>query len=200
MPAPEATDGWKTFRPVRIAQNVPMASTTDPNPPVHRIPSGQFILTAAYDGVRSGVLTRWVQPCAVNPPLVMVAVSQGLAILPIIRDSRAFALCQIRADDRLLQRSFHKPPDRGDDPFITLPARILERRTGSPIIDRALSYLDCEVVRTVDLDADHRLYVGRIVESGLLNEGAPPAIDIGTNGVFWGSNSMEPPRDETPRD
>lgn len=166
---------------------------SSPTSLVHRIPSGQFILTAAYDGMRSGVLTRWVQPCAVEPPMVMVAVGQGLSILPIIRDSRAFALCQIRADDRMLRRNFGRPPDRGVDPFITLPSTIGTRRTGSPIIERAISYLDCEVERTVDLDADHRLYVGRIVMSGLLDEKAPPAIDIGSNGVCRGSNDIPDP-------
>jgi flavin reductase (DIM6/NTAB) family NADH-FMN oxidoreductase RutF len=149
---------------------------------LRQIPCGLFVLTAAHDGVRSGVLTRWVQPCSVEPRLIMVAVAGGSPVEPLIRDSRTFALCQISAGDRLLHRRFLTPPDRGEDPFVTLPTHCAP--SGSPIIDRALAYLDCEVVRHVDLDADHRLYVGQVHHGAVLKHDACPAVEIGGNGLI----------------
>ena len=136
-----------------------------------QIPSGLFLLTSGYDGNRSGVLVNWVQQCAVNPPMVIVAMAKGLPVEPLIRDSRAFALCQIAEDDRLLLRKFAHPPNASDDPFETLP--MTEAPSGSPIVKRAVAYLDCELVRHIDLETDHALYVGQVHQGGVLNEGRP---------------------------
>ncbi len=146
-----------------------------------QIPSGLFILTCAYDGARTGILARWAQPCSIDPPLVMVAIPEGLPVVPLIRDSRAFALCQISDGDLLLKRHFAKPPERGDDPFVTLPSH--QAPSGSPIIQRALSYIDCRVVRHVDLDTDHRLYVGQVLHGEIIDSKSQPAIELGGNCV-----------------
>ncbi len=148
---------------------------------LRQIPCGLFVMTAAHDGARYGMLARWVQPCSNVPPLVMAAISTGLPIESLIRDSRSFALCQISDEDRLLRRRFAGPPDRDDDPFVIIPHR--EEVTGSPILDRALTFLDCTLLRHVDLDADHRLYVGRIVAGNINLPSAHPAIEVGGNGM-----------------
>ncbi len=113
----------------------------------------------------------------------MVAIAAGLPVEPLIRDSRAFGLCQIDSEDRLLRKMFATPPERGEDPFVLLASHAAP--SGSPVIDRALSYLDCRVVRHVDLGTDHRLYVGEICAGELMNKSARPAIEVGGNGHFW---------------
>lgn len=160
------------------------------------IPHGAFILTAAHDGRRHGTLVRWLQPCSAEPPMVMFAVPKGQVVEPLIRDSRHFALCQIRAGDRLLLRKFE--PDRGEDraagterngsrsgsiehiedPFVCLPMRTSP--AGSPVIERALCYLDCEVARQIETDGDHRIYVGLITFAEILQP-EPPAVFFGVN-------------------
>lgn len=142
------------------------------------IPTGLFVMTAANDGVRCGILTRWVQPCSRKPPLVMVAIATGLPIEPIIRDARAFALCQLPSSDRLLRRRFAEPPDRADDPFITIPH--FDAASGAPVPRRSLLYYDCQLVRHVDLEADHRLYVGKITHADMVQDDADasPAIEL----------------------
>ena len=160
---------------------MPQANGQDIARALEQIPCGLFVLTSSHDGLRSGALTRWVQPCSVDPALVMVAVEKGLAVEPLIRDSRHFALCQISAGDRLLLRAFERTPERGDDPFVTLPAQA--GPGGSPIIERALSYMECEVMRHLDLDVGYRLYVGQIIAASVLKESGKPAVCIGTNGT-----------------
>ena len=144
-----------------------------------QIPGGLFVLIAAYDGARSGVLVEWVQQCATNPPLIVAAVGAGLPVVPLIQDSHGFVLCQISEDDRFLARKFQSAPAHGEDPFMTLP--IVTAPSGTPILRRALSYLDCEVVRHIDLESDHGLYVAHAVHGGMLN-GGTPAIVVRNNG------------------
>ena len=143
---------------------------------IGQIPSGLFILTAAYNGSRSGVLVAWVQQCATEPPLVMAAVSTAMPVVPLIRDSRSFALCQVSAEDRLLARRFEHTAMDLDDPFLSLPVTVSPN--GAPILKNALSWLDCEVIRHMDLESDYGLYVGRVRHGGMLN-GGKPAIRAG---------------------
>ena len=147
---------------------------------IEQIPSGLFILTAAYNGSRSGVLVSWVQQCAAQPPLVMAAVSTALPVVPLIRDSHRFALCQISEEDRLLARRFQRAPMPGDDPFLSLP--VTPSPGGAPILERALSWIECEVVRHIDVESDCGLYVGRVRHGGMLSGGSP-AIRFGPNGI-----------------
>jgi 3-hydroxy-9,10-secoandrosta-1,3,5(10)-triene-9,17-dione monooxygenase reductase component len=138
---------------------------------IGQIPSGLFILTAAYNGSRSGVLVAWVQQCATRPPLVMAAVSTTMPVVPLIRDSRSFVLCQVAADDRFLAHKFNGTTIDHEDPFLSLPVTVSPN--GAPILQSALSWLDCEVIRHIDLESDYGLYVGRVRHGGMLNSGKP---------------------------
>ena len=134
---------------------------------IEQIPSGLFVLTSAYNGARSGALVQWVQRCAANPPLVMAAVATGLAVVPLIRDSHRFALCQVGEDDRFLARKFSTAPLYGEDPFVSVPTT--SSPGGAPIVHRAISWIECEVVRHIDLESDYGLYVGVVRHGGMLN-------------------------------
>lgn len=138
---------------------------------LRQIPSGLFVLTAAYDGTRSGVRVDWVQQCATSPPLVMAAVATCLPVVPLIRDSHVFGLCQIADGDRFLSRKFSSPPLPSEDPFETVPTK--KSPGGAPILCRALSWMECEVVRHIDLESDCGLYVGLVRAGGMLNGGVP---------------------------
>ena len=130
---------------------------------LNALPSGTFLLTAAFDGKRAGMIVSWAQPCADEPALVVVAARKGHAIEPLIRDSRSFGLCSISPDDKLLMHKFssHLPPDEEGDAFASIPVEQLV--TGSPIVQRAKSALDCQVVRHFDLEADHELFIGQVM-------------------------------------
>ena len=112
--------------------------------------------------------------------MIPIALPKGLPVEPLIRDSRAFALCQIGADDILLRRKFAIIPDRNDDPFVTIST--FNAPSGSPIVERAMSYLDCELVSHIEFDSEYRLYVGLVKHAALLNR-STPAIYYGPTGL-----------------
>jgi len=140
-----------------------MAGTTDIVHALKMLPGSMFLMTSAFETRRGGVIVHWVQPCAEEPCLICVAARKGHPIDPLIRDSHAFAVCLVDPTDRLLLRKFcakRTPDDRGD-PFLSFEVDRLV--TGSPILKRAAMAIDCEVVRHVDLEADHELFVGEVV-------------------------------------
>ncbi len=127
------------------------------------LPSGVFLLTAAYENSRSGQIVSWVQRCADEPLLICIAARKGHSVEPLIRDSHAFAVCLLRPDDRFIIKKFmgEQPPDEGGDPFDALEVDRLI--TGSPVLRKCRGALDCMVVRHFDLEADHEIYIGQVV-------------------------------------
>jgi len=138
-----------------------------------RVPGGLFLISSAFDDRRSGARLLSVQPCARDPLLIAVSLRKGHEVEPLIRDSRAFAVSTLDPSDRLMCRKFPEPPstealqeaeeeiDEYEDPFAGVPVATLE--TGSPLLLKAPIGLDCRVVRHFDLEADHEMYVGRVV-------------------------------------
>ena len=124
--------------------------------------SGSFLLTACYEHKRAGQIVQSAQPCADEPMLVCIAARKGHPIEPLIRDAHCFAICLFEPDDKLLLRTFGSLPAPGrGDPFDALELDRLA--TGAPIPKRCKAALDCQVVRHLDLEADHELYIGQVL-------------------------------------
>ena len=140
-------------------------------PVLDRIPNGAFILTSGHADLRAGVSVKWVQQCATNPPMVMVAVPKGHVLSPLIRDSRSFAVCQLDPADRSTARAFELQTP-GIDPFIG--ATVDRTPSGCPVPARALGYIDCELARHVDLDGDCEIYVGTVHHASTLLDPREP--------------------------
>jgi len=163
--------------PVRILD--PLSSSPDDGDPtardvrrqaLERIPSGEFLLTASFGDYRGATLARWIQQVSSTPPMVMVAIEKGQPLSPIIRDARFFGLCEPRPEDRLLRKTFASERPDGD-PFLALPLRVTGH--GVPIPTRVASWLECELVRHLDIEGNCELYVGLVHSAGVHETPAP---------------------------
>lgn len=141
------------------------------------VPSTHYVMTAAYENRRAGILVSKVMRCGSQPSLISVAVPAGQRLATLIRDSHAFGLCMVDRGSRLLTRKFAEddggvhasPLPAVGDPFDTLEVRTLV--TGSPLLARSIMALDCEVVRHLDLEGDHEIYVGMVLSAFVSNGG-----------------------------
>lgn len=139
-------------------------------------PSGLYAMTSAFGGERSAVLVSWAQQCGYEPPMLAVASPKGRPIAPLIRDSRAFGLCVVRPDDCFLMRTLSR---EDQDPYEALdPIRCETLTTGAPLITRAIAALECEVVRHIDLEGDHEMYIGQIVGGRVYDESSCAAAHL----------------------
>ncbi len=139
-----------------------MAGSTHPLDGFALLRSGLYLMTAAHEDVRAGVIVRSVQPCSDEPPLLCVAVRTGHPIEPIIRDARCFAICRLDEADKLALRKFASAaPLDEEDQFDAIPVERL--LTGAPVLRRSPLVFDCEVVRHFDLEAESELYVGQVI-------------------------------------
>lgn len=144
-----------------------------------RLPQPTYLMSAQFDGKRAGLFVRSLQVVADEPLLLGVAVRKGHPIDPIIRDAHAFAVGVVDPADRLLSRKFgadavvpalEESPDTTvfPDPFDCLPLETLV--TGAPVVRRCPVVFDCVVVRHLDLEADHEIFVGQVYAGRIYSE------------------------------
>lgn len=147
------------------------------------IPSGLFILTAAHEERRDGMLVSWVQQMCFDPPMVSMSLGKGRPIMPLISESRKFGLCQVGESDKRLLRKFGGSNDSEADPFLGVE---LTQVPGNnvPLIASAMSYLLCDLACHLDVEGDHDLFVGQITR-GKLNRKADPKIHIRKSGMRY---------------
>ncbi|MBI1371300.1 MAG: hypothetical protein GC159_00865 [Phycisphaera sp.] len=134
-----------------------------------RIPQGLFVMTASYEGRMCGIMVSFVQQVSFEPPYVLVSLRKGMQIVPLIHESHAFGLSQIDPHDRLIVKKFSH--DQVTDGDLLQAIDLKQRVTGAPVLMRAQTYMDCQLIRHIDIDGDHDLYVGQIREAGIVGEG-----------------------------
>ena len=146
------------------------------------IPQSIYVMTAEHEQRQRGVMVSWVQQAGFDPPMVLVALRKGNDIVPLIHDSRCFALSQIVEDDRLAWKKFSHRPADDDNP---LDAFEIERRvTGAPILKRAAAFMDCTLIRHLDIDGDHDLYVG-LIRDGQVYDAESITIRLRNDGFAY---------------
>jgi flavin reductase (DIM6/NTAB) family NADH-FMN oxidoreductase RutF len=130
-----------------------------------RMPSGLYIVGSRAGERRNGMTLNWASQLGFDPKLLGIAVEKEAFTHELIAESGVFSLNLVDREDRAIVRRFTKPVD------VDLGARTLngfpfhDGRTGAPILDQAVAYLDCEVRQRVDTGG-HTLFVGEIVDAG----------------------------------
>lgn len=145
------------------------------------LPTAMFVLTGQYEGKRAGVVVRWVSQVSSDPVMLSVSLRRGHWVSPLVRDSHFFGLSMITEADRLIIRKFaDSPANKVSDAFDCLPTdRLL---APVPIISKAGLAFDCEVVRHLDLEADHEVFIGRVISARMSPELAAKAAELSFQG------------------
>ena len=150
-------------------------STMEPVLPVlqaiGQIPSGVFIVTVgkAGDAEASGTLVSLVQQVAIEPLYLGLAVRRGRALAAALTPGRKFVLNICHAGDKHLLRHFAKESRNGAGAFAGVAARQLD--SGLTVLTEACAYIECEIVRKLEMGADHDLFIARAHDGALLGDG-----------------------------
>lgn len=139
------------------------------------IPYGLYVLTAKTRGGRVAAATvNWVTQVSFEPPLVVVGVKADSNAHAVIKEAGAFALNVLGKDQPKVAFAFFKPVEPVGD---TIGGETFRPgRTESPILESCPGYLECELVETVER-GDHSVFVGKVVDAGLVRTPAGRADD-----------------------
>jgi 3-hydroxy-9,10-secoandrosta-1,3,5(10)-triene-9,17-dione monooxygenase reductase component len=143
-----------------------------PDPATYRTVLGHFatgvVIVSAIDGDEPvGMACNSFTSVSLEPPLVLFCAAKSSTTWPRIQAAGKWAANILDDDGEEICRLFAQ---KGADRFAHIA--YTPGRTGSPILDDALAFVDCETL--VEHDAgDHVIVVGRVVELGYQHEGKP---------------------------
>ncbi len=130
------------------------------------MPSGLYVIGSRHEDRRNGMTANWVQQVSFDPKLVAVSVERHALTHELVASGGVFTVNLVDREDRAIVRKFTKPVDvdlaactLNGFPFHDAP------RTGAPVLDQAVAFVDCEVRQQVDCGTS-TLFVGEVVDAG----------------------------------
>jgi flavin reductase (DIM6/NTAB) family NADH-FMN oxidoreductase RutF len=123
-------------------------------------------VVTAYDGQRPhGTTVSAFCSLSLTPPMVLVALDHGSALLQVVQNSRRFGLNVLSHDQHAIAGKFAV---KGDDKFHDVDWL---DRSGAPHISGSSCWFACEVAEFVE-GGDHTVVLGLVVETD--HEDLPP--------------------------
>jgi flavin reductase (DIM6/NTAB) family NADH-FMN oxidoreductase RutF len=135
-----------------------------------KLPLGVSVATLGRGGVENGLTISWMTPVSFEPLHILIAVDKRHYSVDFLKSTKNFVLNILKSDQMKVAAHFASRSMAGDDKLAKMKTR--ESQTGAAILTEALSYFDCEVVKSIEV-GDHILYVGKVVDAAVLNKGQP---------------------------
>jgi flavin reductase (DIM6/NTAB) family NADH-FMN oxidoreductase RutF len=138
------------------------------------LPYGLYVIGSRAGDRRNGMTLNWATQVSFDPKLVAISVENGSVTHQLITEGGAFSLNVIDREDRAIVRKFTKPVDVDAEAHTLNGFPFHDGVSGSPVLDQAVAYVDCEVRETLPVGG-HTLFVGEVVDAGFQKpEDTPP--------------------------
>ena len=132
-----------------------------------RFASGVTVVTCKSDrGNPCGLTVSAFSSLSLEPPLVLICIDGRASVYADLQEGSFFAVNVLAQDQESVSRRF---ASRDADRFKGIGYR--EGKTGAPLIDGALAYIECRVVHSY-AGGDHTIFVGQ-VEASEVSDGKP---------------------------
>jgi 3-hydroxy-9,10-secoandrosta-1,3,5(10)-triene-9,17-dione monooxygenase reductase component len=140
--------------------------------------TGVAIVTAIDGDEPVGMACNSFTSVSLEPQLVLFCAAKSSTTWPRIQAARKWAANILDEDGEEVCRLFAQ---KGADRFAHL--EYTTGRTGAPILEDALAFVDCETLDEHDA-GDHVIVVGRVLELGYSSESKPLLFYRGGYGRF----------------
>lgn len=127
---------------------------------IGRISGGLYIITAQKGDTKSAMLASWVSQASFEPPGLTIAVAKDRAIESLMQVGDRFVLNVLEEGNyQDLMKHFLKRFPPGADRFAGINTQTASN--GSPILNDALAYLECEVTSRMET-SDHWIVYSQV--------------------------------------
>ncbi|HEX5695477.1 MAG TPA: flavin reductase family protein [Acidimicrobiia bacterium] len=132
-----------------------------------KIPNALALIGSASGEEWNGMTASWITQLSMEPLLVGVGVDNKAVTHRLISQGGVFSVNLWSAEDTRVFVKFSKPAIREGN---TLNGRMVHTgKTGAPIFDEAVAWMDCEVRQAIDFGT-HTLFAGEIVDAGVADD------------------------------
>jgi flavin reductase (DIM6/NTAB) family NADH-FMN oxidoreductase RutF len=154
------------------------------------MPSGLYVVGTRAGDRRNLMTINWATQVAVNPKLVGIGVESGAVTHELLGEGAVFALSVLPRSQRAVVRRFAKPVtessvDEATGAGTMQGTAVHIATTGAPILDSAVSWLDCELRHVLALGS-HSWFVGEIVDCGESDDGSDGVLRMEDTRMNYG--------------
>ena len=147
-------------------------------------PYGLYIVGSHGSDNINGMMADWVMQVSFQPRLVAVSLERTSTTLRNLRESGAFTVNVLNANDRDLAVRFCQPRQaakiegRSEEASAVIYDKLagidyqMGPNTDCPVLDRALAYVECQVQELIET-GDHVLAIGLVLDGAAFGEGEP---------------------------
>jgi flavin reductase (DIM6/NTAB) family NADH-FMN oxidoreductase RutF len=128
--------------------------------------TGVTVIAVQDDQTVHGMTANAVSSVSLDPPLILVCVDHRARTLQLIRSVGVFSVNILSEEQENISRHFAKQSVDQIPEFT-----FTQQETASPILQNALTAMDCIVVQEVEA-GDHTIFIAR-VQNIIMNEGEP---------------------------
>lgn len=139
-----------------------------------RFASGITIMSTLQDGVAHAMTASAFTSVSLDPPLVLVCVDKGVRMHAAVHECGYWAMSVLAADQQPIAERFARS---GRDLYTQFEgiATVAGPKTGCPVVEGALSWLECRTWATYD-GGDHTIVVGEVLSLGVAESGDHGAL------------------------
>jgi flavin reductase (DIM6/NTAB) family NADH-FMN oxidoreductase RutF len=148
-----------------------------------KIPNVLALVGSRSGDERNGMTTSWITQLAMEPVLIGIGVDNTAVTHRLISEGGSFTVNLWDAEDTRVFVKFSKPAADDGETLNGRPVRTA--KTGAPVFDEAIAWMDCEVRHSLDLGT-HTLFVGEVIDAGLRDDDARAAAMSDTRMKYGG--------------
>ncbi|MCH8813763.1 MAG: flavin reductase family protein [Chloroflexi bacterium] len=135
-----------------------------------RFATGVTIVTTGVDGEVHGMTANAVTSVSLEPMMILLCADKGADSHDILSRAGVFAVNILSEDQEEISDRFANKETGDAHGLDGVPHRI--GKTGAPILEGTLAYVDCRTVSEQDA-GDHTIFIGEVVDAGFEDDGSP---------------------------
>jgi flavin reductase ActVB len=143
--------------------------------------SGVVLVTASIDGRPWGMTVSAACPMCIEPPTMLVSLESRTTLARAVGETNRFGI-NILGERALEVARFGAAV--GQPKFLDdgLGVELGELHPAELMLEQALGHVDCDVVKVID-HGTHTIFLGRVRETGVRDDGPSPLVHYRRN--FW---------------
>ena len=154
-----------------------------------QLTAGVYVVGVAEGERRNAFTAAWLMQVSLDPLLLALSVNPGHASYPLLVGGGVLAVSVLARDQLHLAAHFGTRSARETDKLAGIAWRA--GRTGAPILDGALAYLECRIAQRFPA-GDHQIVIARPIAGEILRPDAIP-LTYADTGDLDGSRELYPP-------
>jgi flavin reductase (DIM6/NTAB) family NADH-FMN oxidoreductase RutF len=149
---------------------------------LRKIPHGVYII-GVKDGDQLNAFTgTWLTQVSFTPPLVALGIRKDSHSFDMLKRGKVFSVNLLGKAQKAVAEHFVKPAAVVGEKLRSVAHR--PGKTGAPILDEAIAYVECQVREIANEHGDHAIVIGEVIEAGVPKD--EPALTLLDTGWHYG--------------